>query len=75
VRISDDVLLAEKRAKEALALFDKLPSKTRIDSLLKREILGALLNDAQISLADRARYDDAYRQTFVGNVTFTEFDF
>ena len=73
-RLRIHVLLAEKRAKEALAQFDRLASKTRIN-LLKREILLALLSDAQISLVERARYDDAYKQTFATNVTFTEFDF
>jgi tetratricopeptide (TPR) repeat protein len=74
-RLRIHLLLAEKHAKEALAQFEKLSTKTRIDNLLKRETLQALLDDPQTSLADRARYDRSYKDTFAANVTFTEFDF
>jgi hypothetical protein len=74
-RLRIHLLLAEKRAKEALAQFDRMAKRTRIDNLLKREILQALLDDPQTSLVDRARYDQLYKETFATNVTFTEFDF
>jgi tetratricopeptide (TPR) repeat protein len=44
-RLSIHILLAQSRAQEALVSFNKLSSVTRIDILLKREILAQLMHD------------------------------
>jgi hypothetical protein len=74
-RLRIHLLLAEQKPQEALAQFEKLLEKTRIDNLLKRQILQALLADPKTLVSERARFDKMYADTFASNVRFTEFDF
>jgi hypothetical protein len=74
-RLRMHLLLAEQKPQDALTQFDKLADKTRIDNLLKRQILQALLADPKTLVSERARFEKMYGDTFAGNLRFTEFDF
>jgi tetratricopeptide (TPR) repeat protein len=74
-RLTIHVLLAQSRAREALRKFDKLANATRMDTLLKREILLKLMHDPAMSIAERDRFDHQYKETFAARSPFTEFDF
>jgi len=74
-RLAIHVLLAESRPREALAQFERMPNKTRIDQLLKRDILQSLLYDKSLSLAERAEFEARFNESLAGRPLFTEFDF
>jgi hypothetical protein len=52
-----------------------MPHKTRIDQLLKRDILQSLLHDKSLSLAERADIETKFNESLTGRPLFTEFDF
>jgi hypothetical protein len=62
-------------AREALRKFDRLGNATRMDNLLKREILVELMHDPAMSIAERDKFDQQYKETFAARSPFTEFDF
>jgi tetratricopeptide (TPR) repeat protein len=73
-RLAIHILLAQSRARDALASFNKLAA-TRIDTLLKREILAELIRDPATSIAEKSKLEHEYSDTFVARSPFTEFDF
>jgi len=74
-RLAIHILLAQSKAKEALSQFELMPNKTRIDKLLKRDVLQTLLQDKSLSLSERAEVEEQFSETLVGKPLFTEFDF
>jgi tetratricopeptide (TPR) repeat protein len=74
-RLAIHILLAQSRAREALRGFERLRNPTRIDNLLKREILAELSHDPSVSISERQRFDQQYKDTFGTRSPFTEFDF
>ena len=63
-RLAIHILLAQSRAREALRGFERLRNPTRIDNLLKREILAELSHDPSVSISERQRFDQQYKDTF-----------
>jgi tetratricopeptide (TPR) repeat protein len=74
-RLAIHILLAESKPTEALAQFNRMPNKTRIDQLLKRDILQSLLYNRSLSLTEQARVEAELDELFVRRPLFTEFDF
>ncbi|HVC61942.1 MAG TPA: toll/interleukin-1 receptor domain-containing protein [Acetobacteraceae bacterium] len=74
-RLAIHILLGQSKPKEALAQFERMANKTRIDDLLKREILQSLLHDKSLSLSEKAEVEEKYNESITRKPLFTEFDF
>jgi hypothetical protein len=74
-RLAIHILLSEMKPKEALSKFEMMPHKTRIDDLLKREILQNLLHDRSLSLSEQSEFEMKLNESLTGKPLFTEFDF
>jgi tetratricopeptide (TPR) repeat protein len=74
-RLGIHILLSEGKSKEALDRFERMQHKTRIDSILKREIFRHLLDDHLLSLHERSEIQEKFNETLAGKPLFTEFDF
>ncbi len=73
-RLAVHILLSESRPLDALAAFEQLKGKTRIDGILKRDILQAMLKEPTISLFRRKEIEAMYAESAIKSAIFTEFD-